>query len=63
MARKDLQLQFIDNDHFITWSKDAAFMAHLQEGLLLALHEQGMLTKIQLEKAVEILYSKTRNPQ
>ena len=47
MRRKYVSLHHIENDHEITMKTDVAFLHLLQQGLLLALKEQGYLNELQ----------------
>lgn len=61
MARKFAKLQRIDNDHKITKDTDYEFLYHLQNGLLLALKEQGRLNEMQYRTAEERLKQQRRD--
>lgn len=61
MARKFAKLQRIDNDHKITKDMDYEFLYHLQNGLLLALKEQGRLNEMQYRTAEERLKQQRRD--
>lgn len=61
MARKFAELQRIDHDHKITKETDYEFLYHLQNGLLLALKEQGRLSEMQYRHAEEKLKAQRRD--
>lgn len=61
MAKKFAELQRIDNDHKITKDTDDEFLYHLQNGLLLALKEQGRLNAMQYRYAEERLKQQRRD--
>ena len=55
MKRKYSKLESIENDHPITKENEGEFLYNLQNGLLLALREQGILNLMQYRHAVEKL--------
>lgn len=61
MAKKFAKLQRIDNDHKITKDTDYEFLYNLQDGLLLALKEQGRLSEMQYRNAKERLKIQRRD--
>ena len=55
MRKKYVSLHHIRNDHDITMNTDVEFLHLLQQGLLLALKEQGCLDELQYRNAVDRL--------
>lgn len=63
MNRIPVQFQRIENDHAITKEGDADFLYCLQQGLLLALKEQGRLNEMQYRQAESTLAQQRRKEQ
>lgn len=61
MSRKKYKLEYVENDHSITQKEDYRFLVSLQQGLLYALQENGMITKMQLQSAEELLLRRLRD--
>lgn len=58
--KKYAQLERIDNDRKITYQTDSDFLFMLQNGLLLALKEEHILTQMQYRNAAEALKQQHR---
>lgn len=61
MPKKYAKLQHIENNHKITKDTDYEFLYSLQNGLLLALKEQGRLNTMQYRHAEERLKQQRRD--
>lgn len=61
MGKKYAALQRIDNDRKITKDTDNAFLLHLENALLLALKERGILNTMQYRYAEEKLMQQRRD--
>ena len=61
MARKFAELHRIDNNEVITNETHYEFLYHLQDALLLALREQGILNIMQYHHAEEKLKQQRRD--
>ncbi len=55
--RKFAELRWINNDHTITEETDHEFLFYLQNGLLMALRDKGILNEMQYRGS----YEKLRN--
>lgn len=61
MRKKYVSLHHIENDHDITMNTDLAFLHLLQQGLLLAMKEQGHLNEFQYRYAEDKLNTQIRS--